>query len=134
MRIDKLVMHADDVKAGSGAEFYGTPIREASNLAADVREELDSQARVRMGLGLTSVPAELLPGEVITDNTIRRSTAAEVVGEEFYDKEIPEGRQVTIEKIKEVAYAFDAEAGGGVLTTWRPNNLDIAILHEEIAA
>jgi len=116
-------MHADDVKTGSGAEFYGTPIREASNLAVDVREELDSQARVRMGLGLTSVPAELLPGEVITDNTIRRSTAAEVVGEEFYDKEIPEGRQVPIK-----------EASAGVLVTWRPNGENFAIIHEEVAA
>ena len=84
MRIDKLVMHADDVQAGSGAEFYG---------------------------------------EVITDNIIRRSTAAEAVGETFYDKEIPEGRQVPIE-----------EAEAGVLVTWRPNGENFAIIHEEVAS
>ena len=118
MRIDKLVMHADDVQAGSGAEFYGTPIREASYLDVDVREERDS----RRYFGSASIPAEILPGEVITGNVIRRSTAAEAMGETFYDKEIPEGRQVPIE-----------EANTGVLVTWRPNGENFAIIHEEVA-
>lgn len=91
MRIDKLVMHADDVQPGDGNEFYGTPIREASNLDVDVREERELQQRIRMNLGVVSVPAELLPGEVITGNVIRRETTAEVVGEEFYEESPEEG-------------------------------------------
>ncbi len=84
MKIDSLVMHVDDVMPGDGAEFYGTPIREVSLLDVEVREELDAQARARLGLGVEAVPAELLPGEVVKDNVIRRETTAEVVGEEFY--------------------------------------------------
>ena len=124
MRIDKLVMHADDVKAGSGAEFYGTPILEASNLDVDVREEKDAQFIVRMGLGIKSIPAELLPGEVITDNIIRRSTAAEVVGEAFYKQDtlLENGRKVSVE-----------EGNAGVLVTWRPNGENFAFIHEEVA-
>ena len=84
MKIDSLVMHSDDIGESVG-EFFGSPIREVNLLDVEVREELDMQARARLGLGVDAVPAELLPGEVITDNVIRRSTCAEVIGEDFYD-------------------------------------------------
>jgi hypothetical protein len=85
MMPDMIVMHADDVSnSQTRGEFYGTPIREASTTAAEVREERDTRVRVRAGLDVDSVPVELLPGEVIKDNVIRRETAAEVVGEQFY--------------------------------------------------
>jgi hypothetical protein len=87
VRIDSLVMHTEDVMPGDGAEFYGTPIRTTYITDSDVREELDTQIRARLGLGIVSVPAELLPGEVLKDNVIRRETAAEVVGEDFYKQE-----------------------------------------------
>jgi hypothetical protein len=87
MRIDSLVMCADDVTPGDGKEFYGTPISFASPLAAEVREERDTRVRVRAGLGIDSVPVALLPGEVLKDNVIRRETAAEVIGEDFYKQE-----------------------------------------------
>jgi hypothetical protein len=128
VRLDKLVIHADDIQAGSGAEFYGTLVREISTIAVDVREELDSMQRARLGLGVASLPLPILPGEVVTDNVIRRSTAAEVIGETFYDKEVPEGRQVPLEEwLKQ-----DANTSGELIT-WRPNNLDIVIIHEETA-
>ena len=101
MRIDSLVMHADDVMPGDGAEFYGSPIREASITDSDVREERDLCARVRLGIGVESVPAELLPGEVITDNVIRRETTAEVVGEQFYQ---PQMTAQGIAELKEANY------------------------------
>ena len=100
MRIDKLTMHADDVQAGSGAEFFGTPIREASYLAVDVREEVDAGNRIRMSLGEPSAPIELLPSEVVTENIIRRETASEVLGEKFYDPKVSEG----ISGLKEANY------------------------------
>ena len=83
MKIDSLVMHSDDIGESVG-EFFGSPIREVNLLDVEVREELDMQARARLGLGVEAVPAELLPGEVVKDNIIRRETTAEVVGEEFY--------------------------------------------------
>ena len=83
MKIDSLVMHSDDIGESVG-EFFGSPIREVNLLDVEVREELDTQARARLGLGVETVPAELLPGEVVKDNIIRRETTAEVVGEEFY--------------------------------------------------
>jgi hypothetical protein len=85
VRNDRLVIHADDIQAGSGVEFYGTSIREVNLIDVYVREELDTVQRVRMGFGTEAEPIILLPGEVITDNVIRRSTCAEVIGEEFYD-------------------------------------------------
>jgi hypothetical protein len=91
VRIDSLVVHADDVQAGSGAEFYGSPIRKVNPIAVEVREELDTQARARLGLGDETTTIALLPGEVLKDNIIRRETTAEVVGEEFYKRSDDEG-------------------------------------------
>lgn len=84
---DVIVMHADDVSSKTHGEFYGTPIREASSTAAEVREERDTRVRGRAGLGIDYVPVALLPGEVLKDNVIRRETTAEVVGEEFYKQD-----------------------------------------------
>ena len=89
MKIDSLVMHSDDIGESVG-EFFGSPIREVNLLDVEVREELDMQARARLGLGVDAVPAELLPGEVITDNVIRRPTTAEVVGDTFYQPQMTE--------------------------------------------
>ena len=91
MRIDEQVVHADDIQLGSGADFYGTPVREMNLIDVDVREELDMQARVRQGLGDEASPVVLLPGEVIKGNVIRRETTSEVVGEAFYEEKIEEG-------------------------------------------
>jgi hypothetical protein len=87
MRIDRLVMHADEVKPGDGAEFYGTPIHEASTTEGEVREERDMRKCIRLGLGVEATPIALLPGEVLKDNVIRRETTAEVIGEEFYTQQ-----------------------------------------------
>ena len=125
MRIDELTVHVDDIQAGSGAEFYGTPIREMSIIDADVREELDMQARIRVSLG-EATTVELLPGEAIVGNAIRRTTTAEVIGEDFYKKAIPEGRLMLMHE------ALEQNKSNGTLVTWRPNNLEFAILHEEV--
>jgi len=100
MKIDKLVMHADDVHEGSGEEFYGSPIYQACILDSEVREALDMMQRVRLGLGVESAPIELLPGEVVKDNIIRRETTAEVVGEQFYAEKSEQG----IEDLREPDY------------------------------
>jgi hypothetical protein len=91
VKIDSLVMHAADVMPGDGAEFYGTPISFASPTNVEVREELDTQSRARLGLDVEAVPVELLPGEVVKDNVIRRETTAEVVGDTFYEAESEQG-------------------------------------------
>jgi hypothetical protein len=125
MRIDELTIHADDIEAGSGAEFHGVPIREVNIENVDVREGRDMHSRVIDYLG-EAATVEILPGEAIVGNLIRRTTTAEVVGDTYYDKEIPEGRQVGIYEAQE------QNRDNGKLITWRPNNLDIAILHEEV--
>lgn len=91
MRIDEQVVHADDIQPGSGAEFFGTPIREMNLIDVDVREALDAQRRARVGLGVETPSIELLPGEVIRGNIIRRETTAEVVGEQFYEASTEQG-------------------------------------------
>src|ERR1035437_4594511 len=97
MRIDELVAHFDDIGEVVG-EFHGTPIRTLASIDAEVRETQDAQFRARMSLGTASAPIELLPGEVVTDNTIRRSTSAEVVGEAFYKRDtlLENGNKVPI--------------------------------------
>lgn len=122
MRIDVLTMHSEDINSGSGVEFYGTPILEASDFDVDVREGRDRTARI--SLSTPSQTIELLPGEVITRNLIRRSTAAEVIGEEFYKKDVvmEGGRRVSI------AQAVEETAK---LITWRPNGENFAYVHEE---
>lgn len=125
MRTDALIMHSNDIGNVVG-EFYGSLIREVNPLTADLRDISDMQQRVRFSFGrFNDEPVELLPGEVITDNTIRRSTAAEVVGEAFYAPKTVEGRRVTLD-----AGLLSAR---GVLITWRPNNEEIAVIHEEVA-
>ena len=92
MIIDTLVLHADDVSSSqTRGEFYGTPIREGSITDVDVREERGMRQRVRLGLGVDTPPIELLPGEVVKDNVIRRETTAEVVGETFYEPKVADG-------------------------------------------
>ena len=99
MKVDTLVMHSNDIGQVVG-DFYGTAIRAYNPLAVEVRELVDAQIRIRMSLGEPSAPIELLPNEVITNNIIRRSTAAEVVGEDFYDPKVSEG----ISGLKEANY------------------------------
>ena len=90
MNIDALVVHGDDIGKVVG-EFYGSPIRELSNFSTKGRQIDDMQQRVRDSFGLDSAPIELLPGEVVKDNVIRRETTAEVVGEDFYEPRAAEG-------------------------------------------
>jgi hypothetical protein len=123
MRSDTQVIHSDDIGEVVGS-FYGVPINSLYSLASELRELDDAQVRARAGLGTEPVPAEIMAGEVAKDNLIRRETTAEVVGEKFYAEEIPKGRQVPIDVIRSAEIP-------GVLITWRPNNLDIAVIHEE---
>ena len=103
MKIDSLVMHSDDIGESVG-EFFGSPIREVNLLDVEVREELDMQARARLGLGVETVPAELLPGEVVKDNIIRRETTSEVVGEEFYKAQPQVSFEDSISGLKDRGY------------------------------
>jgi len=127
MRVDDLIANGNDMGETVG-EFYGTPVREMYTLAQEFREIDDTQQRVRASLGVACAPIELLPGEVITDGIIRRSTAAEVVGEKFYNKEIPEGRQIPLHE------GLVQNQNKGTLITWRPGNQNIAVLHEEVSS
>ena len=121
MRTDTQVIHSDDIGEVVGS-FYGVPINAVHPLASELREQDDAQIRARAGLGTKPVPAEIMAGEIAKGNLIRRDTTAEVIGETFYAEEIPEGRQVPISEVPD-----------GILVTWRPNNLDIAVIHEEVA-
>ena len=124
MRTDSLVVNGNDMGEIVG-NFYGTPVREFNNLAAEMREVDDMQVRIRASLGIDSVPAELLPGEVIKSNIIRRETTAEVIGDKFYTAEIPAGEQIPIDMARCTQV--------GLLMTWRPNNQEFAVIHEEVA-
>lgn len=82
MKRDIVVFHTDDIKTGSGTELYGTPIREVNILDVEVREELDCIQRVSLGKDTQSVPIELLPGETLVNNLIRRVTTVEATERE----------------------------------------------------
>jgi hypothetical protein len=120
VRTDTQVIHSDDIGEVVGS-FYGVPINSLNPIASELRELDDAQVRARAGLGTEPSLAEVLPGEVAKDNLIRRETTAEVVGETFYAEDIPKGRQVPISEVPD-----------GVLVTWRPNNLEFAVIHEEV--
>lgn len=126
MRTDNLYAHADDI-GGVVGDFHGTPIRSMNILATDMRDLDDTQQRVRYFLGMPAATVDTLPGEVIKDNLIRRSTAAEVVGEDFYKDEVPEGKQIPLHK------GLVQDPNKGELITWRPGNQDFAVLHEGVA-
>ncbi len=102
MKIDSLVMHSDDIGESVG-EFFGSPIREVNLLDVEVREELDMQARARLD-GVDAVPAELLPGEVVKDNVIRRETTAVVVGDTFYKEQPRVSFEDSISGLKDRGY------------------------------
>ncbi len=129
MRVDDLVAHEADIYGVVG-EFYGTPIREMNMLAHELREQDDTQQRVRNSFGIEDATpdVELLPGEVVHGNIIRRDTTAEFVGEAFYEKEIPDGRQIPLHE------GLVQNQNKGTLITWRPGNQNIAVLHEEVAS
>jgi hypothetical protein len=125
MRIDNLVIHSDDIGDVVG-RFYEEPVREVNLLAVEEREELFAQSAARASFGVATPTIDILPGEIIKGNLIRRSTAAEVIGEKFYAKEIPEGKQMPFEDARMLTQEkFN-------LITWRPNNENFAILHEEV--
>ena len=125
MRLDSVVMHADDIGVVIG-KFYDSDIREVSLLSVEVRDEIDAQANARYSLGTTPASIELIHDEVIQDGLIRRFTTSEVVGETFYDEAIPAGRQVPLE-------AFTEGIPKGTMLTWRPNGQPFIVIHEEVA-
>lgn len=123
MKSDTQIIHSDDIGEVVG-DFHGTPIRSLNSFASELREQDDSQIRARAGLGTESTPTEIMAGEIAKDNLIRRETTSEVIGEQFYTEEIPEGQQVPID----VARSFSK---AGLLMTWRPGNQEFAVVHEE---
>lgn len=127
MKTDSLSIHTEDVR-GTIGDFYGTSIRQWNPLDTEIRELSDAQQRVRYFLGAPDGVLEVLPGEAIKDNLIRRQTTAEVLGEEFYEAKVPEGKQIPLH-----AGVVQDSVALGKLLTWRPGNQDFAVLHEEVA-
>jgi len=119
MRTDALTAHSDDIGPPVG-EFHGTAIRAMNPIDVELREIKDIQFRARLALGTEPVSAEVLPGEVVVDNVIRRATTAEALGEEFYAMAIPEGTRVKPE-----------DALGERMVTWRPHGASFAVIHQE---
>jgi len=109
MKTDNLVMHSEDVQEVVG-EFYGSPIRAVNPLAIELRAIDEMQQRVRASFGLDSPVIELLPGEVVKGNVIRRSTAAEVVGEKFYEPAPQVSFEESISGLKDPDYWDDYTA------------------------
>jgi hypothetical protein len=106
MKTDNLVMNGNDVGDKIG-EFYGTDINEVNIHRVRFAELDDMQQRVRASFGLDSASIELLPGEVVKDNVIRRFTTAEVVGEQFYAPEAQVSFEESITGLKDPDYNWD---------------------------
>ena len=109
MKTDNLVMHSEDVQEVV-EEFYGSPIRAVRPFKVELRAIDEMQQRVRASFGLDSPVIEPLPGEVVKGNVIRRSTAAEVVGEKFYEPAPQVPFEENISCLKEPDYWDDYTA------------------------
>lgn len=79
MRADPQVVHNEDIGEIVG-EFHGTAIHTLSHDTVELREIRDAQVRARMSLGIDPPEPELLPGETLVNNIIRRETTAEARG------------------------------------------------------
>jgi hypothetical protein len=111
-----LAIHNDDLGPVVGS-FMDTPIYSYDKTKTLLRDASDARIRIGLSSG-SSIPAEVLPGEVICeDNIIRRSTTAEAQGYDEFHKiaiEVPkDSRRVTIEEARKLS----AE-GANIL--WRP--------------
>lgn len=132
LRLDPLYSHSKNLGAEQVGEFCGSPIVTMNQRAIDVDNLAEVQRMIEVNKGLTqSETSALLPGEVVCpDGVIRRSTAAETVGEDFYKFSIPENtRKVNINLAKQASLA-------GELITWRPNGVstdgeEFALVHYE---
>jgi hypothetical protein len=82
MRTDNLSAHNSDIGVPVGV-FFGTPIRELNVWDQDIREDDDTARNVAFSEGKEYYPVEVLPGETIVRNVIRRVTTEEAVGEDF---------------------------------------------------
>lgn len=127
MKVDNLILHANDIIQNMVGDFHGTPIREYDLLNAELREISDTQQRVRYFFGSQQQEISILPGETIKDNLIRRETAAEVVGDDFYAVHMPKGKQIPLHE------GLVQDPSVGALITWRPGNQNVAILHEGVS-
>jgi hypothetical protein len=97
--------------------FCGQPIITLDTLGAEADDEADLHLRLMLS-SHNSVPAEILPGEVLCkDNVIRRSTAVEVIGYDTYhnQEQIEAGTQRGSIELGRLA------ALAGKLVHFRPN-------------
>lgn len=125
MRLDELVIHNDDLGEKVG-DFHGRPIVALRTIEVDFREICDMQQRIRQFFGKPREILSLLPGETIVNQHIVRGTTAEAIGyDKFHEEPLPVGRKVSLDTSGLLAT--------GALVTWRPNNQNIAIIHEEVA-
>lgn len=114
--------------------FCGSPIIELYQHEVELDQYVETNRLVEIGRENPPSVIEILPGEVISnDGIVRRSTAAEVVGDEFYEYQLPsDARKVTLAEARRLS---DSE---GSLVTWRPNRVcnaatEFATVHEGTA-
>jgi hypothetical protein len=79
MRLDRLTAHNDDIGEPIGS-FYGTFIRELNTVDVELREIDNMQQRIRYHVGKEFPEVEVLAGETVVNNLIRRETTSEAQG------------------------------------------------------
>jgi hypothetical protein len=138
MKLDTLTVHNDRVTEVVG-EFCGTPVFRMDIDDVDFDAARDSRRAVLMAQSQETPSvstAATLPGEeVCADGIVRRTTTAESVGEEYYNKEYKDPENTRRVSIAEARIASDA----GAMVTWRPNRAvsrdhEYALIHDEVAA
>jgi hypothetical protein len=109
-------VHNDELGSVIG-QFNGEPVRSYDAAASDERDIHDAFLRAQCSSGF-SIPAEVLPGELICeDNIIRRETAAaerEVIGIE--EMLTSSGSKVSRTSLEEAQQMSD----DGACIVWRP--------------
>lgn len=110
-------VHENRVQRGNVlGSFCGQPIITLDEFGAEADDAADLNFRLMTSSG-TSVPAEVLPGELrCDDGIIRRVTTAEAIGDTYYNQEYTEEntRRVSIAEAKQLSK-------DGLLVLYRPN-------------
>ena len=116
-RLDINEAHDERVQRNNvKGSFCGQPIVGLDELGMEVDQQREAQRLVDSSSG-TSVPAEVLPGELrCDDGIIRRVTTAEAIGDTYYNQEYTEEntRRISIAEAQQLSK-------DGLLVFYRPN-------------
>lgn len=133
LRLDISYTHDKNLGTEKVGEFCGSPIHELYTHAQDVDQFVETMRLINLSKQSpeSTVPLEILPGEIVCDDNIVRRWSTAEANPEFYDYVVPAGcRKVSLAEAKQLL-------DEGAMVTFRPNRVvnaeeEFAIVHEEV--